>query len=143
MAVFNVSNLVAKAMGNAGVAHFDTGGAAQLRIYSGTMPTDSDTALSGNTLLAQLTFSNPSFGTATDNNPGALNTANAISDDTDADATGTASFFRIYQNNGTTCECQGDVTATGGGGTMTINSVSIVIHTTVKCTSFTLLHPES
>jgi hypothetical protein len=39
-------------------------------------------------------LSNPAFGASTDANPGALATANAITDDSSADNTGTAGWFR-------------------------------------------------
>jgi hypothetical protein len=56
-----------------------------LRIYSGTAPANADGALSGNTLLAQLTLGATAFGAAASG----VATANAITDDTSADATGT------------------------------------------------------
>lgn len=86
----------------------DIGTSALLRIYSGTRPTSVGTALSGNTLLAELTGNGTSFGTAAS---GAL-TANAITSAT-AVATGTASFFRLFKSDGTTAVIDGDVAATG------------------------------
>lgn len=140
----SISNVAAKAAADAVTAKVDLNTPpAVLRIYSGTAPASADTALSGNTLLAQLTMSNPAFAAAINGSPGGRSVANAISDDTDADATGTATFFRIYNGNGTTCVVQGTVTAAGGGGDAIINSVSIVIHTTVKCTSMSLTMPET
>jgi hypothetical protein len=68
-----------------------------LRLYSGARPADSDTALSGNTLLATLTMSATSFVLTN----GTL-TANAIAADPSADASGTASFARLFQSDGTT-----------------------------------------
>jgi hypothetical protein len=114
-----------------------------LRIYSGTPPADADSALSGNTLLSEPVMSNPAFGNAADANPGGRAVANAIADDTDANATGTAAFFRIYNGNGTTCVLQGSVTATGGGGDLTINTVAIQIHALVKVTSLAFTQPET
>jgi hypothetical protein len=63
-----------------------------LRIYSGTKPATGDTALSGNTLLAELRYANPSAAAAV---AGVL-TFSAIASDTAADATGTATFFRAF-----------------------------------------------
>jgi hypothetical protein len=144
MAILFVSSLSARAMCDAAVDRLDLGsGAALLRIYSGTAPTDADTALGAQVLLAELVMSDPAFGAAADSAPGATATASAIADDTAANATGTASFFRLYQSDGTTCEMQGDVTATGGGGTLTLNTVSIVINALVKVTALTMFHPES
>lgn len=116
---------------------------AKLRIYSGSVPTDADTALGAQVLLAELTMSNPAFGSAADANPGGRATASAITDDTAADATGTASFFRIVRGGTSVVEIQGTVTATGGGGDLTINTVSIVINALVKVTSLTITMPET
>lgn len=41
-------------------------------------------------------------------------------EDTAADAAGTAAHFRLYASDGTTCHMQGTVTATGGGGDLTL-----------------------
>lgn len=44
--------------------------------------------------------------------------------DLSADATGTAGHFRIFASDGTTAHIQGTVTASGGGGDMTVDSTS-------------------
>ena len=56
--------------------------------------------------------------------------------DSSADATGTAAHFRI--NQGATCHMQGTITATGGGGDMTLDSTSITAGQTVNVTAFTI-----
>lgn len=58
--------------------------------------------------------------------------------DASADATGTAAHFRIYASDGTTAHVQGTVTATGGGGDMTLDNVSIAAAQAVTITGFTL-----
>ena len=58
--------------------------------------------------------------------------------DASADATGTAAHFRLYDSAGTTCHLQGTVTATGGGGDMTVDSVSFTAGQQFTVTSFTL-----
>ena len=65
------------------------------------------------TLLADLTC-NATFAAASSN--GVL-TLNAITSDSSADATGTATHFRIYKSDGTTAVLQGDVGtwSTAGG----------------------------
>lgn len=45
-------------------------------------------------------------------------------EDSSADATGTAGHYRIYASDGVTCHEQGTVTATGGGGDMTVDNTS-------------------
>jgi hypothetical protein len=106
-----------------------------LRIYSGTRPTDADTALSGNTLLAELTMNATSFGSAS----GGVLTANAITSDSAADNTGTASFGRLFQSNGTTAIM--DVSVGTSGTEAILNTVSIVANAVVSCSAFTLTLP--
>ena len=73
-----------------------------LVIYSGTQPANADTALAGNTVLSTSTLSNPAFSNATG---GSLTLPANVS----ASATGTATWFRIYQSNGTTAVADGSV----------------------------------
>ena len=56
--------------------------------------------------------------------------------DTSADAAGTVGHFRLKQ--GATCHIQGSVTATGGGGDMTIDNVVLAVGQQVNNTAFTL-----
>lgn len=67
-----------------------------LDIYSGTAPANADAALSGNTLLASLPLGSPAFGAAASG----VATANAITADSSADATGTPTFFRLRTSGG-------------------------------------------
>jgi hypothetical protein len=113
----------------------DIGASCLIRIYSGTKPATCATALSGNTLLAQLT-GNATFAPAAS---GGVLTLNSITNDSAADATGTASFFRIYDSGGSTCYMQGDVGTSGSD--MDLNTVSIVANAIVSITSFTLTAP--
>lgn len=112
---------------------------ATLVIYSGSVPALVDTALGAQVVLAQLPMSNPAFGAAADANPGATATAASITSDTAADATGTASFFRILDRNGT-ARIQGTVGTSGAE--LILNSVAITIGTQVSVTSLTITMPE-
>lgn len=67
-----------------------------LRIYSGTQPTNPDTALSGNTVLAELACSSTFAGSAS---AGVL-TLNSVTG-ANASATGTATFFSFLTSGGT------------------------------------------
>jgi hypothetical protein len=96
------------------------GNAALLRIYDGTPPASANAALSGNTKLAELVMGTPFAAGAAS---GAL-TAGAISNDSSADATGTASFFRVYKSDGTTVIAQGTVGTSGAD--LNLNTTSIV-----------------
>ena len=115
--------------------------ASTIAIRTGTQPADPDTAATG-TLLATLTFSDPAFGAATDGNPGGLLTADTITDDSSADATGTAGYFRI-SSTGTGADDVADGECGTSGADLNFNSVSITSGSTVSITSFTVTMPES
>lgn len=109
------------------------GAAPILQIRSGAMPADPDAADSG-TLLASMTLPSDWMAAASAG-------AKAMSgtwEDTSADATGTAGHYRIKESTGTTCHWQGTVTATGGGGDMTLDNTSIAAGQAVSITSFTI-----
>jgi len=138
----SVANAQAIQMCDAAVDACDLGttnAQATLTIYSGTPPSLVDTALSGNTVLAQLAMSNPAFGAAADIAPGARATASAISDDTSANATGTATFFRILDRNDVP-RIQGSVGTSGAE--LNLNSVAIQSGALVQVTSLTVTMPE-
>ena len=73
------------------------GTSSLLRFYSGTKPANADTALSGNTKLAELALSATEFQAAS----GRSATANSISTDISADATGTCTFASFVKSDGT------------------------------------------
>lgn len=58
--------------------------------------------------------------------------------DASADAAGTAGHFRIKDSGGSTCHIQGTVTATGGGGDMTVDNASFAAGQNFTITGFTL-----
>lgn len=142
MAQSRINNNVAKSAVDAIVDALDAGaGAATVEIRTGAAPTNCEDADSG-TLLAVLTCSDPAFGAAADLNPGARATASAVTGDSSANATGTAAHFRAKDSNGVVV-LQGDVTATGGGGSMELNSTSINTGVQVDITSWTVTLPET
>lgn len=134
MASFFSNNAVQDGL-DAMLALLDAGGAGNLRIYSGTAPADADAALSGNTLLAQLPLSATGFADATDGTGKATASANAITTDGAADATGTATFGRLYTNGGT-CVWQG--TAGTSGTNIIMVTTSVVAAMPVSCSSFVM-----
>jgi hypothetical protein len=109
------------------------GVSAKLQMWSGSMPASCATAASGTKLLEDSLASdwaaNAASGSKSLNNTPISGTALA---------TGTAGYFRIVDSAGTTCHMQGTITATGGGGDMTIDNTSIASGQTVNVTSFTL-----
>ena len=58
-----------------------------------------------------------------------------------ATGTGTAGHYRIFDSAGTTCHEQGTITATGGGGDVTIDNVNIAIGQGVNITGWTKTMP--
>lgn len=113
----------------------------RLRIYSGTQPADADAGIGGATLLAELNMSNPAFGASADQNPNARATASTITDDSSADATGTAAWFRIVDRDGNGV-IDGDVTANGGGGDLQLNSINLTAGANVSVSSLTVDLPQ-
>lgn len=103
-----------------------------LDIYNGTIPATANTAVTTQTKLGTLTFSDP-CGTVTD---GVL-TMSAITQDSAADAGGTASWARIKDSTGATV-CDIDVTSTGGGGVLQLNTVNVVLGGPIIVTAFAL-----
>jgi len=87
----------------------------------------------GGTALATITLPATPFTSGT----GAV-TLNGVWSDTSADATGTAAHYRL--TNGSDIE-EGTVTATGGGGDLTLDNVSIASGQTVTITSWTRTMP--
>lgn len=137
---FYITNAAAQSMVTALGTSLDAGTAAVINIYSGSVPTDADTALGAQTLLAQLTCSATAFSGVSDANPGALGTFGSITADSSADATGTASFFRILTQSGGTVVAQGTVgTATSD---LILNTVSITSGSNVSITAATITLPE-
>jgi hypothetical protein len=110
------------------------GGALEIR--SGAAPTNPGDADSG-TLLGSKTFGSPAFGAASTG----VATANSFTGGT-AVASGTAAHFRAKSSGGTV-QMQGTVTATGGGGDLTIDTTTIVSGGTFNVTSLTYTEPAS
>lgn len=110
-----------------------TGVSAILRIRSGTVPATCATADSG-TVLATVNLPSDWMNAAS----GGTKTLLGTWQDASADAAGTAGHFRIYDSGGTTCHIQGTVTATGGGGDMTVDNTSFAVGQSFTVTTFTL-----
>jgi hypothetical protein len=106
-----------------------TGASGLLRIYDGSQPATGGAAT---TLLAELTL-NATFA------PGAATatlTLNAITQDSSANNSGTATWFRIVKADGTTHVMDGTVGTSGAD--LNLNTTTIVAGGTVSVTSFTI-----
>lgn len=108
-------------------------GPGKLKVYAGSVPANADAALGGATLLGTLTFSDPSFGAPSSK----VMTANAITQDSAADATGTATFWRATDSSD-------NVVAQGTAGTsgtdLILNTASIVAGGPIVVSSLTITH---
>lgn len=102
------------------------GNSGKLRIYNGSRPATGGTAT---TLLAELTV-NSTFAPSAS---GGTLTLNAITSDTSADATGTATWARLVKSDGTTFVL--DCSVGTSGADINLNTTSIVSGASVAITS--------
>ena len=109
-----------------------TGTAPILQLRSGSPPANCAAAASGS-LLASLTLPSDWMAAAS-----SASKAKSGSWTGTGSAGGTIGHFRILDSGGTTCHLQGTVTATGGGGDMTVDNTSIANGQAVTVNSFTL-----
>lgn len=112
------------------------GNGAKIRLYTASRPANPATAITSQTLLAELTCGTP-FGT---NSNGVL-TAGSITSDSSADATGTAAWFRMFKSDGTTVVMDGDCGTSGSD--LNLSTTSIVATGTVSISSFVLTAPNA
>jgi len=107
------------------------GTAPTLEIRTGAAPANCAAADSG-TVLATIVLPSDYMSAAAS----AVKALTGTWQDASADAAGTAGHFRIKQ--AATCHDQGTITATGGGGDMTLDNVSIALGQQVTITTFSL-----
>lgn len=115
---------------DAGLASVNGG---KLRIYDGTQPTDADTALGAQVMLADLPLSATAFGAAS----GGVSTANAITS-ASAAATGTATWGSLLTSGNVR---KLDFSVGTAGADMNFNSVAFSSGATVSVTSLTVTQP--
>jgi len=58
--------------------------------------------------------------------------------DAAADNNGVLQHYRVYATDGTTCHMQGSITATGGGGDLTVDNVVVTAGQSVSITSWVI-----
>lgn len=109
------------------------GASAVLKIRTGAPPADANAADTG-TVLATMNLPADWMADAA----GGTKAKSGTWQDLSADAAGVAGHFRIYASDGTTCGVQGTVTATGGGGDMTLDNTNIAVGQQVTITGLTL-----
>jgi hypothetical protein len=104
------------------------GSAGLLRIYNAPRPA---TGGAPTTLLSELTLGSPMAPAAS----GGVLTLNSITQDSSANATGTAAWFRLTTSGGT-AQVDGDVGTSGSD--LNLTTTSIVTGQPVQVTSFTI-----
>lgn len=129
MALSGIATGVRNSQADAIVDAIDTGSSAangKLRVYT-----------SGHsTLLAELDFANPAFGAAA----AGVATANSITAESSAPATGTAAVLRVVDRDDATVF---DGTVGTSGEDYNLNTVSITTGDQVSCTSMTMTAPAA
>ena len=129
----------ATALRDALISQIETvvGASPRLQIRSGAPPATPADADAG-TLLVEITLPADWLSAASSGQVSKLGTCQAT-----AAASGVARHFRLKNNAGTTTYMQGTVTATGGGGDLTLDNVSIASGQTVTINTFTLTQGNS
>lgn len=135
-----ITQAAAVAMLQALGAVIDSGTAAVINIYSGTAPANADAALAGNTLLASMQCAATAFLGITDTGTAARATFAAISPDTSADASGTATFWRLLHQAAGNAVLQGTVGTSNAD--LILNTTAITAGSQVSITSATIDMPE-
>jgi hypothetical protein len=114
-------------------AAFDILNSGKLRIYDSTQPTDADTALGAQVLLADLTLNATAFAAAS----AGSKAANSITQDSSADASGTATWATLVASTRATV---GTLDMSAGTATvnLVLNSAAISSGAAVSCSSLTI-----
>jgi hypothetical protein len=127
---------------NAGAgASFDSG---VLEFRTGTQPASANDAPTG-TLLVSMTLPADAFGASSS---GVVSKAGTW-EDTSADAAGDAGWFRLRTSTDgggsstTDRRIDGAITATGGGGQIELNNITIAAAQQVTQNTFAVTHPAS
>lgn len=109
--------------------------------YSGTMPANPETALSGNTALVTHTFQATAFGAPTYASGQETAAANFVANSVAPAAGGTASFMRMYQSGGTVVVA--DLTVGTTGADVNLASTTITVGVNLNLTGLTISLPVS
>ncbi len=102
-----------------------------LRIYDGSKPANANTAITSQVLLAELRFN----ATASPAASGGVLTMNSITQDSSANNTGTATWFRALKSDGSTVVFDGSVGTSGCD--LNLGSTSITSGASVAVASMT------
>lgn len=136
MPVLRLGTAARTALANALGDQLDAGaGAASFQLRNGTIPATPATTATG-TLLATVTLQDPSTSAAANGVETILDPASVT-----GVAAGDATWARFLDSNGVAVfDC--DVTATGGGGTLTMGTVTVSAGLTIDYGAITLTIPQ-
>lgn len=110
------------------------GTSAVIKLRSGAQPANAAAADSG-TVISTLSLASDWMAAASS---GSKAFSATPLEDTSADNAGTLAHYRVYASDGTTCHMQGSITATGGGGDMTVDNTVVTAGQDIKITSWTI-----
>lgn len=110
------------------------GVSAVLKLRTGAQPANAAAADSG-TVVATISLASDWMSAAS---AGSKAFSSTPLTDSSADNTGTLAHYRVYASDGTTCHMQGTITATGGGGDMTVDNTSVTAAQSVSITSWSI-----
>ncbi len=108
------------------------GASAKLKLYAGAPPANCAAAATG-TLLATLSLPADYYSAASGGTKTLLGAWTGT-----ANADGTAGHYRILDSAEATCHEQGTITATGGGGDITLDNIVIAINQVITINSKTI-----
>lgn len=114
-------------------AAFDVLNSGHLMVYDSTQPTDADTALGAQVKLADLSFGVTAFAAASSGSK----SANSITQDSSADATGTATWATLVTSSRATVGAM-DMSVGTSGANLNFNSVAISSGAAVSVSSLTI-----
>ena len=110
----------------------EAGASAIMKLRSGAQPASCATADSG-TVISTINLPADWMAAAASGTKAKSGTWQ----DTSADAAGTLGHWRLYKSDGTTCVAQGSITATGGGGDLTVDNTVVAAGQNITVTGFT------
>lgn len=117
----------------------------KIAFYTGSKPATANLAPTG-TLLCEFTLGADAFGAAS---TGTITLSGTPLQDASANGTGTAGYFRLKAAsdddslNGAFARIDGTITATGGGGDITVDNTSINAGQVINLTAFSLTLPAA
>ncbi len=136
MAVAHFSRALSTTFANGVKTAIDGGSSGgTIKFYTASMPADTTVGITSQTLLGTCTCADP-CGTES----GGTLTFSAITQDSSADASGTATWVRIQDSSGTVV-CDLDVSVVGGSGYVQMVTTTVTAGAPIAFTTFTIALP--